>query len=39
METECVCAPVLSVTISSRVGLGILGMGGDMDLGVKIFEK
>lgn len=38
-ETECICAPVLSVTISARVGLGILKMGGDMSLGVKIFEK
>lgn len=36
--TECICAPVLAVTISSRVGLGVLEMGGDMSLGVKIFE-
>lgn len=26
-ETECICASVLAVTISSRVGLGILEMG------------
>lgn len=38
-ETECICALVLSVTISSRVALGILEMGGDTSLGVKIFDK